>query len=115
MASKNYTISMPEEIMAMLDEMAKREHRSRSEMVRAIILDYAKVHQTYDHDVLGALYERFAPFREATAHMSQQEVYDLIDGAISEVRDQNRAGHQRATKSDRTSRRALRKVAAATP
>ena len=98
----------------MVDARAKREHRSRSEMLRQIIRDYSMDHQMRDSDVLGGLYELFEPFREATAHMSQQEVYDLIDSAVREVRDEKRgAGHQRAAEGDSAPRRTKREDHAA--
>jgi metal-responsive CopG/Arc/MetJ family transcriptional regulator len=114
MASRNYTISMPEEIMAMVDAMAQREHRSRSEMLREMVREEAARRKAAEGDVLGALHDLFAPFREATADMTDEEFDALVRTSIREVRDEKRrAGHERAGAGGRATTKPVRQDTAA--
>ncbi|MBU0606915.1 MAG: ribbon-helix-helix domain-containing protein [Armatimonadetes bacterium] len=97
MATKAYTITMPEEIMGIVDEMARREHRSRSEMLREMVRIVAARRLAKQGDVLGALGELLTPLREATADMTDEQFDALLDDSIREVRDaKDGAGHKRA-------------------
>ncbi len=109
MATKAYTITMPEEIMGIVDEMARREHRSRSEMLREMVRMAAARRLARQGDALGALGELFAPLREATAHMTDDEFDALVQESIREVRDaQDRPGHEHPVAGDRATKRAER-------
>ena len=90
MATKTYTISMPGEIMELIDSVAKRTNRDRSEMLRQMVRHFITCPERERVDVLGALHEAFAPFREATAPMSDEEFDDMIDTAVREVREEKR-------------------------
>ena len=97
MATKAYTISMPEEIMELIDSVAKRTHRSRSETLRQMARHYMTCAEREKVDIPAALHEAAAPFREAAAAVGEDTYNEIIDSAISEVRDaKSSAGHQRA-------------------
>jgi len=96
MASKAYTITMPEEMMALVDDMARRQHRSRSEMLREMVRIATARRLVQRGDVLGAVGELLTPLREATANMTDEEFDALLDESIREVRDaQGGTRHER--------------------
>jgi metal-responsive CopG/Arc/MetJ family transcriptional regulator len=41
-----FTVSLPPEMMALLDDAMKREHRTRSELVREALRQYLIVHRS---------------------------------------------------------------------
>jgi predicted transcriptional regulator len=99
MASKAYTISMPEEIMELIDSVAKRTHRSRSETLRQMARHYITCQDRDKVDIPAALFEAAAPFREAAALVGEEVYNEIIGSAIKEVRDaKSGAGHQCAAK-----------------
>lgn len=112
MATKTYSITMPEEIMAIVDKMAHEEHRSRSEMLREMVRIAAARDLSRRGDTMGALGVLLQPLREATAKMSDEEFDALLSDTVREVRDdQSRARHERAAagtdREERTKRSAL--------
>ncbi|MBU0609986.1 MAG: ribbon-helix-helix domain-containing protein [Armatimonadetes bacterium] len=109
MASKAYTITMPEEIMAVVDEMARREHRSRSEMLREMVRIATARRLAKGGDILGAVAELLAPLKEATDKMTDEEFDALLDDSIREVRDaQGGARHERPAASHDPEKRTKR-------
>lgn len=109
MASKAYTITMPEEMMAIVDEMARREHRSRSEMLREMVRLTAADRLTQHGDVLGALAVLLEPLKQATDKMSDEEFDRTLAESIREVRDaKGRARHERRTARSAQAKRSQR-------
>ena len=82
--------------MAVVDEMARREHRSRSEMLREMVRIATAERLAKGGDILGAVAELLAPLKEATDKMTDEEFDASLEQSIREVRDeQSRARHQR--------------------
>ena len=76
--------------MDLIESAAQRTNRDRGEMIRQMARHYLTCPDREKVDILGALYEAAAPFREATAHVSDEEFGDLVDTAIREVREEER-------------------------
>lgn len=109
MATKTYSITMPEEIMAIVDKMAHEEHRSRSEMLREMVRIAAARHLSRQGNTMGALGVLLSPLREATEKMSDEEFDAFLSDTIREVRDdQGGARHQRPRTGTHSQERAKR-------
>lgn len=115
MATKTYCITMPEEIMALVDEMARREHRSRSEMLREMVRIVAARDLSRQGDTMGALGVLLSPLREATETMSDEEFDALISDSIREVRDARGAAPHKRPSSDGNAAKRTRHESAASP
>jgi Arc/MetJ-type ribon-helix-helix transcriptional regulator len=84
MATKNYTISMPEEIMAMVDAMARREHRSRSEMIRELVRRDMRPDAGGNVEVLRRMRQLAQEARDPDA--TDEDIEQALTTAVTEVR-----------------------------
>ena len=80
MASKAYTISMPEDLMQTVDGLAAREHRTRSGLIQEAVRQYGR--EVYPvSNWLAALYDAYAPARAeiAALGLTEDEIGRIID------------------------------------
>lgn len=92
MASKAQTISMPEELVEMMDELAARGRLTRGELIQEALRRYAEQEQP-GTPWLRQLYDAYAPVREriAASGMTEDEINQIIDEEIAAYRREKRA------------------------
>ena len=94
MASKAYTISVPQDLMQTVDSLASREHRTRSGLIQEALRRYVEPPQV----IVGTpwfreLYDLYAPVREefAAMGMTEEEIGRMVDEEIAAYREEKRA------------------------
>lgn len=73
MASQTFNISLPRELVAQIDDQARRDFSSRSEYIRRAVVKQLRTEQA-----LYAVFDRANARGRQLGYASEQQVYDTI-------------------------------------
>ena len=75
MAAQTFNISLPQELVELIDDQARREFSSRSEYIRRAVVKQLRAEQS-----LQSVFDRANERGRRLGYASEQQVYDAIDG-----------------------------------
>lgn len=74
MSSQTFNLSLPRQLVAQVDDQAKRDFSSRSDFVRKAIVNQLRAEQS-----AAAIFDRANQRGKQQGITSEQQVYDIID------------------------------------
>jgi metal-responsive CopG/Arc/MetJ family transcriptional regulator len=75
MSTQTFNLSLPRQLVAQMDEQAKRDFSSRSDFVRKAVVNQLRAEQS-----LQVVFDRANARGKQMGITSEQQVYDLIAG-----------------------------------
>ena len=75
MSTQTFNLSLPKQLVAQMDEQAKRDFSSRSDFVRKAVVNQLRAEQS-----LQTVFDRANTRGKQMGITSEQQVYDLIAG-----------------------------------
>jgi metal-responsive CopG/Arc/MetJ family transcriptional regulator len=76
MSSQTFNLSLPQKLVAQMDDQAKRDFSTRSDFVRKAIVNQLRAEQS-----VSAIFDRANQRGKDLGITSEQQVYDIIDSA----------------------------------